>query len=196
MDCIEEMAGELLDNFTHTQIFRTRTEMEVSVLNDMKHPTADSKYWQAMREQSVMYNELVTLSYEYRKECIEVRKIERDMKSETDDLEKELYQVEKEQKEFSLKNMERVAKDRIRELKNWHEIKEALYPHMKYGTEDVNEHQLTSYAKRFTNQRVAMGSSGSPSERQNLLGQLETAKVALAKGGEQELLDEINSVTK
>ena len=48
------------------------TEVPVSVLNDIKFPTPAAKYWQAMREQNVMFQELVMLSYEYRKNLVEI----------------------------------------------------------------------------------------------------------------------------
>jgi len=52
------LTGELQETFIKTQVHRTRTEMEVSVLNDLKHPTHASKYWQAMREQSSFYSRI------------------------------------------------------------------------------------------------------------------------------------------
>jgi len=66
---------ELKHTWETVQVFRTRTEMEVSVLQDLKHPTPDAKYWQAIREQNVMFTELVTLSYEYRKKAVELKKL-------------------------------------------------------------------------------------------------------------------------
>ena len=40
------LRDELVDNWRKKQIFRTETEMRISVLNDAKHPTDASKYWQ------------------------------------------------------------------------------------------------------------------------------------------------------
>jgi len=40
---------------------------------------------------------------------------------------------------------------------------------------DVDNHQLISYTKRWINQKIVAGDSGSPSEKQNLDGQLESA---------------------
>ena len=50
---------------SHT-IYRTTTEALFSVLNDVKFPTAASKYHQAKREQLVMFENLVGLSFDYR----------------------------------------------------------------------------------------------------------------------------------
>ena len=164
---------ELKETFIKAQTFRTRTEMEVSVLNEIKHPTAASKYWQSTREQNVMFTELVMLSYEYRKNLIEIKKLVKSMDSEKDELEKELLQIEMEKKMFMSKQQEKVAKDRIREIKMWSEIKEREAANMnKEDLLDVDAHQLISYTKRWIKQNIVMGGSGSPAERQNLQGQL------------------------
>ena len=47
---------ELAENWKKKQIFRTETEMRISVLNDAKHPTPASKYWQSVREMSSMFD--------------------------------------------------------------------------------------------------------------------------------------------
>jgi hypothetical protein len=39
--------------FHHVQMYRTQTEMEISVLSDVHFPTPDSKYWQTVREMNV-----------------------------------------------------------------------------------------------------------------------------------------------
>lgn len=174
LDGLCNLEEELWDNFLHTQIFRTRTEMEMSVLQDMKHPTPDAKYWQAQREQKAMFHELVMLSYEYRKGLVEIKKLQRKLEAEQDDLERELLEIEIEKQVFIAKNQERVAKDRIREIQEWHEIKEDLKPRLKHGTEDVNRHQRESYIPRLENQARAALCSGGSAEKVNALGQLTT----------------------
>jgi hypothetical protein len=173
-DDIEKLSAikpQLLHAYTHSQVFRTRTEMEVSVLNDVKFPTSDSKYWQAVREQSVMFEELINLSFEYRKNNIKILKLERQLSNEEDDLEREMLQIEIEKKEFLKLSMERVARERIRELIEWQDIKDGLQ--IVCSPDDVNEHQLVSYTQRWINQLIAMGDNGSPPERWNLIGQLD-----------------------
>lgn len=167
------LCDELQDMFLNVQIFRTRTEMEASILNDLKHPTPDSKYWQAMREQNVMFQELVMLSYEYRKNQVEIKMLQKKADLESDELEKELLQIEIEKKQFIGINQERTAKDRIREIQEWHEIKERLKPDMTASLTDVNEHQLISHTARWINQLMGMSKNTSISERNNLLGQLD-----------------------
>jgi hypothetical protein len=91
---ILEMKDELNDMFQKAQCFRTRTEAEVSVLNDLKFPTPASKYRQSVREQNVMFENLVELSYDYRKKVLENKKLQLQIKLETNEIEKELLQIE------------------------------------------------------------------------------------------------------
>jgi hypothetical protein len=58
---------ELADNWNKKQIFRTETEMRVSVLNDAKHPTPASKYWQSVREMSAHFDAMMNLSFDMRR---------------------------------------------------------------------------------------------------------------------------------
>jgi len=168
-----DLQDELKDVFLHSQVFRTRTEMEVSVLNDIEFPTPDSKYWQAVREQNVMFQELVYLSYDYRKTTLEIEDLKRKKEEEKDKIKKELLEVEIERKTFDLLNMEKVAKDRIREIKEWHKIKQNLLDKIEYSLENVDEHQLISYTKRWVRQFLTAGNELNSSERLNLVSQLE-----------------------
>ena len=194
---VSDLKDELIDNFLHSQIFRTRTEMEVSVLSDMKFPTPDAKYWQAQREQGVHFHELVMLSYEYRKNLVEIKKLERRLANEKDDLERELLQIEVEKMKFIIRNQERVAKDRIREIREWHEIKDRLIPQMEYSLTDCGEHQLMSYTRRWIKQWVATGDGGSPSERQNLLAQMDMGiKACMSKKCLAKILNEFHPAVR
>lgn len=191
LDRLTPLTQELKETFIKSQVFRTRTEMEVSVLNDLKFPTANAKYWQAVREQNVQFQELVMLSYEYRKNLVEIKILQRDMVKE-EDLEKELSQIEIEKKMFILKNQEKTAKDRIRELEEWSNIKkrEAKQMHAK-ALENVDNEQLFGYTRRFINQKLKAGNNGSPAENNNLQGQLDSSLKACKKNG---LLEEVLSV--
>ena len=183
------LTQELKETFIKSQVFRTRTEMEVSVLNDLKFPTSTLKYWQSVREQNVMFSELVMLSYEYRKNIVEIKKLQRDIKNEKDDLEKELLQIKIEKKIFISKNQEKTAKERIRELKAWSEIKEREAKNMsKEDLANVDNGQLIGYTKRWLKQSIEMGGNGSPSERQNLIGQLRSGILACMEKG---ILDKV-----
>ena len=73
------MRDELVDNWQKKQIFRTETEMRVSVLNDAKHPTSGSKYWQSVREMSAHFDAMMGLSFDLRRNAVERLKLERKM---------------------------------------------------------------------------------------------------------------------
>lgn len=173
LDVVARLKGELIHTLKKTQIHRTRTEMEISVLNETKFPTPAAKYWQSLREQGVMCEELILLSFEYRKKQVEVKILKRKFENESDDLERELLKIEIEKEQYILSAQERVAKARIREIGDWSEIKARELGKMNGDdVEDVDHHQLISYTKRWIEQSILMGSHGSPAERQNLLGQL------------------------
>jgi hypothetical protein len=183
------LKAELEDNFNKTQVFRTRTEMEVSVLNDIKFPTPASKYWQAVREQNVMFTELVMLSFEYRKVLVEIRMLKRDLDVEEDPLRKELLQIELDRHGFIQKQMIRTAKARLKEILNWSDIKLRESKSMsEEELAEVGNSQLVGYVKRWIGQSMIMGVDGSPSERQNLLGQLRSGITAAHKTG---ILDKV-----
>lgn len=180
---LDDLKDELKDTFLHCQVFRTRTEMEASVLNDLKFPTPDAKYWQSVREQNVMFHELVMLSYEYRKNIIEIEKLKENIGKMNNEYDEALNNLEIEKMEYLALNQTRTAQDRIREIKEWHDIKKKLKPDMKYSLEDCDEHQIVSYTKRWIGQFMAMKEKGSPSERANLIGQLDKGlKICEQKG--------------
>lgn len=106
---IYELKDELNETFQKSQMFRTRTEAEISVLNELKHPTPASKYRQSVREQNGMFESLVELSYDYRKKVLENKRLLKEIESETDEIEKELKQIELERGEFHLRQMEKIG---------------------------------------------------------------------------------------
>ena len=89
VSAFKEMTGELRDTWTKKQMFRTETEMEFSVLNDAKYPTNAAKYWQCVREQNVFLENLMTLSFDYRRNEIKIKRLQQKVEKEEDDLKKE-----------------------------------------------------------------------------------------------------------
>ena len=167
---LAEIKDELRQTWETAQVFRTRTEMQVSVLKDIKFPTPDAKYWQAVREQNVMFGELVNLSYEYRKNSVEIRKLQRVLIGLKDDLDGELIGIEIEQKEWAARNMEREAHDRIREILQWSQIKKDLFPLMTHGQEDVDAHQLEALTIRLAEEAKFVNEHTQPADAINLIG--------------------------
>jgi hypothetical protein len=69
--------------------------------------------------------------------------------------------------------MELTAKDRMRELKMWSKLK-IEFNDGTFDTQDVNRHQLDSYAKIMQNKAKTLTDGSSQPEVFNVLGQLKT----------------------
>lgn len=179
---LSSAAAELQDTLAKRQVFRTETEMLVSVLNDIKHPTPASKYWQSVREQGVMYENLVTLSFDHRRNDVQMRRLKKKLTETLDDFDREEAQIDLDECEFKRASMESVAKDRIRELRLWSEIKSNL-DDGSFDTKDVNTHQLVSYAQRFILQASNAPADMPVAEANNLKGQLVSAVRELHERG-------------
>ena len=167
------MVEELRDTWTKKQIFRTETEMRFSVLNDLKYPTKAAKYWQCVREQNVYLENLMTLSFDYRRTEIKLKKLEKKLLEETDELKKELIQIDIDEKTYAKANMELTAKDRMREIKLWSKLKKENEDD-SFDKQDVNQHQLESYHKIMINRKNTLSPGSSQPEIFNVLGQLQT----------------------
>lgn len=191
LQIITELSAELSNTFQTAQVFRTKTEAEISVLNDIKFPTPDAKYWQSIREQNVHFGELVRLSFNYRRNDVEIARIEQALKR-AQGFDKDMLQIDLEEKQFNRIEMERVAKDRIREIKMWSDIMAKLKPEMKFSLTDVNEHQLISYTQRFISTILATEACTNKDldSYRNLMAQFDKAiKVCREKGVMDKVLE-------
>ena len=178
----KKMVPELQDNWAKKQMFRTETEMRFSVLSDNKYGNNASKYWQSVREQNTHFENLMNLSFDYRKNDVEIKKIQKDIKKEKDPLEKELKQIELEQKLYGRASMELVAKARMREISTWSKLKKEFHDGT-FDDKNVNTHQAESYMHRLEQQKLTLTPGSSQPEVFNVLGQLETLK-RVRKSGE------------
>lgn len=188
---LRDHADEFEHRFRTRSIFRSKFEMEASVLNEDVHPTPDSKYWQAIGEQNVHLTELISLSFQVKKsgKDIELKEIDLDeanmqlkrltreqvelcekiakpgaadaSREDSDRLdelpilihrkEKEIEKLELELDElkFNLKQSNKVAQERIREVKEWEDIIANLVPQLEYGTDDFELHHPKRYIQRY-----------------------------------------------
>ena len=169
----KKLIPELQDTWHKKQMFRTETEMRFSVLSDNKYPTRAAKYWQSVREQNTHFENLVHLSFDARKNEVEIKKLERDIKNEKDELEVELKQIELEEKLYAKAQMELVAKHRMREVATWSKLKKE-FDDNSFDKQDVNTHQAHSYMLRLQHQKNTITPGTSQPEVFNVLGQLET----------------------
>lgn len=167
---------ELTKSFNTAQVFRTETEMKYSVLQDLKHPTPDAKYWQAVREQNMMFSELIRLSYNYRRNNIKLKKLDIKIEKEKDPLERELLQIEKEENLYAKILMENTAQNRHREILQWSELKSELLPLLKHGDSDVNKHQFDSMRVRFAKEASMVNNNTAIADKINIIGKAESIR--------------------
>mgnify|MGYP003645928811 FL=1 len=178
----KELTNELRDTWTKKQVFRTETEMRMSVLQDAKYPTKASKYWQCVREQNVFLENLMSLSFDARRNEVKLKRLEEKLLKEEDPLKKELLQIDIDEKTYSVANMQLVARDRMREIKLWSVLKKE-FNDGSFDDKDVNSHQLDSYHLIMKNKAETLTSGSSQPEVFNVLGQLQTIE-RVKKSGE------------
>jgi len=178
----KELTNELRDTWTKKQVFRTETEMRMSVLQDAKYPTKASKYWQCVREQNVFLENLMTLSFDARRNEIKIKRLQEKLLTEEDPLKKELFQIDIDEKIYSVANMQLIARDRMREIKLWSTLKKE-FNDGSFDDKDVNTHQLDSYHLIMKNKAETLTSGSSQPEVFNVLGQLQTIE-RVKKSGE------------
>jgi len=176
------MTAELRDTWTKKQVFRTETEMRMSVLQDAKYPTKAAKYWQCVREQNVFLENLMSLSFDCRRTEAKVKWLEKKVESETDEYKLEKYQIDLDEARYGLANMQLIAKDRMREIKLWSALKKE-FDDGSFDTQDVNRHQLHSYHLIMKNKAETLTQGSSQPEVFNVLGQLQTIE-RVKKSGE------------
>tara|TARA_R110000803_G_scaffold210060_1_gene280918 strand:+ start:97 stop:783 length:687 start_codon:yes stop_codon:yes gene_type:complete len=169
------LKDELKDNWNKKQIFRTETEMRISVLNDAKHPTPASKYWQSVREQSAHFDAMMGLSFELRKNTVEKLRIEKKLNEAEDELDIMEFQIDLDQNVYGRACMEQVAHDRVREIQTWSKLKSELNDGT-FDDQNVNTHQTLSLHKTLQNRVATLNASASPSEVMNALGPLQTVE--------------------
>jgi hypothetical protein len=169
----KKLIPELQDTWHKKQMFRTETEMRFSVLSDNKYPTKAAKYWQSVREQNTHFENLVHLSFDARKNEVEIEKLQRDIKKEKDPLDKKMKQIELEEKLYGKAQMELVAKHRMREVATWSKLKKE-FDDGNFDKKDVNLHQAHSYMLRLQHQKNTITPGTSQPEVFNVLGQIDT----------------------
>ena len=169
----KKLIPELQDTWHKKQMFRTETEMRFSVLSDNKYPTKAAKYWQSVREQNTHFENLVHLSFDARKNEVEIEKLQRDIAKEKDPLDKKMKQIELEEKLYAKAQMELVAKHRMREVATWSKLKKE-FDDGQFDKQDVNTHQAHYYMLRLQHQKNTITPGTSQPEVFNVMGQLDT----------------------
>ena len=178
------MVDELRDTWTKKQMFRTETEARFSVLQDNRYPTKAAKYWQCVREQASYLDNLMTLSFDYRRNEAKIKWLEGKVQTEKDDYKLTKYEIDLDECKFAKASMEKVAKHRMREIKMWSKLKKE-FNDGSFNDKDVNQHQLESYGLQYFEKAKTLTENSSESEKFNILGQLQSLQ-RIKKSGELE----------
>jgi len=178
------MVDELRDTWTKKQMFRTETEARFSVLQDNRYPTKAAKYWQCVREQSSYLDNLMTLSFDYRRNEAKIKWLEGKVEKEEDEYKATKYQIDLDECRFAKASMEKVAKHRMREIKMWSGLKKE-FNDGSFNDKDVNQHQLESYGMQYAEKARQLTENSSDTDKFNVLGQLQSLQ-RIRKSGELE----------
>ena len=176
------MVEELRDTWTKKQVFRTETEARFSVLQDNRYPTKASKYWQCVREQSSYLDNLMTLSFDYRRNEAKIKWLDGKIDKEEDEYKKTKYEIDLDEARFGKASMEKTAKHRMREIKMWSGLKKE-FNDGSFNDKDVNAHQLESYGMQYHEKAKTLNANSSDTEIFNVMGQLQSLQ-RIKKSGE------------
>ena len=178
------MVDELRDTWTKKQMFRTETEARFSVLQDNRYPTKAAKYWQCVREQSSYLDNLMHLSFDYRRNEAKIKWLESKIEKEEDEYKATKYQIDLDECKFGKASMEKTARHRMREIKMWSKLKKE-FNDGSFNDKDVNQHQLESYGLQYAEKAKTLNQNSNESEVFNVMGQLQSLQ-RIKKSGELE----------
>jgi len=176
VEILNKLSSEIRRDWDSQIIWRTPTEARYSVLQDAKFPTPASKFHQAKKEQLVFFENLVDLSFDYQDAVIDLDEVEEKLKS-TEAFEKRRLVVQRSRLQFKIEGMRLQAKDRIRELVMWSEIKAELNDG-SFDTENKDTDQLIDLVKRYYNELPAALATNEAGARINIIGQFVTLRRA------------------
>ena len=188
------MVDELRDTWTKKQMFRTETEARFSVLQDNRYPTRAAKYWQCVREQSTYLDNLMSLSFDYRRNDAKIKWLEKKVEKEEDEYKLTKYQIDLDECKFGKASMEKVAKHRMREIKMWSKLK-GEFNDGSFNDRDVNVHQLESYGLQYHEKAKTLNANSSEAEIFNVMGQLQSLQRIKASGELESSYKELDKIT-
>ena len=184
LSAFKGMVDELRDTWTKKQMFRTETEARFSVLQDNRYPTRGAKYWQCVREQSSYLDNLIALSFDYRRNDAKIKYLKKKIAVEKDEYKLTKLEIDLDECRFGKASMEKTAKHRMREIKMWSKLK-SEFNDGSFNDKDVNEHQLESYTRMYKNKAENLTQNTSEAEVFNIVGQLSSLE-RIKKSGELE----------
>lgn len=169
---LSELMAEISDAWDTQTIWRTWTEATCSVLNDLKFPTPAAKYHQAKKEQLVFFENLVELSFDFQEAQIDLEETDEKLRS-ADGFEKRRLEVKRQRLLFAIEGMKLQAKERIREIKMWSDIKRSL-DDGSFDTRNKDTDELQALTIRYIRELPAAQNSKNAGEAVNIVGQAAT----------------------
>lgn len=189
MQALQTVSESVSEGFTRRQRFRPRFLMETAVLNDMKFPTPDAKYWQCNVERDTHFRNLVNLSFDYREKIADVAILEEESKELSGPhLTKVQIQIERES--AALVYMQKEAQERVREIMNWSDIMEKLEPDLKYDPDDTEAHMPEAFAIRYGREMETMKLTHGQSDMAGAMNIISVAKSITEHESVQKLLSD------
>jgi hypothetical protein len=202
VEIIKDMQGELQRVFKVKQVFRTETEMRYSVLDDVRFPTVASKYWQSIREQSQVFENVVNACFDFESlsaniELMELDLQEIDTSNKRGKILSRKKQAEIKRAEFNLEGMKVTANDQVREIKLWEKLKNELREiDDSFDINDVNSHQYKSLKAKWTNQKMIADMYGNASLGKVSAIGLKTMQESVIGKNQKSLIDKNDKLVK
>ena len=172
---LTELKQELKETVEKNQIYRTEIQMRYSVLQDGKQPTNAAKYWQCVREQSAMYDELTRDSFAFRNLMIDLDEAKHNLNVESNEFEKRRLEIKIDELEFNKNTILRIGKDRFREIKLWSKLKKE-FDDGSFDNTNVHQFDVQKEAHqiRLENRAVTLTNGSNQAEILNVVGPLAT----------------------
>ncbi len=168
---MSEMSVSLQHVFEKRQIFRTETEIKYSVLDELRCPTDAGKYWQIIREEFNMFENLMNLSFQYEDLNCDLQLKEIELTEIDDSVKGKIYQMKKRNEikrlQFVSSGMILQAKDIVRELKIWESLKTKLKSRSEFDLDDCNANQFETLKLKWENQLKISKESGNETMYKN-----------------------------
>ena len=183
------LQSELSNCFNKRLTCRPKYIMEVAVLKDMKFPTPDAKYWQALLERDVQFQNLVMLSFDYREKLADIlikeARISTLLKQNTpiSNATAEKLKIQSERDTTLAGMMKKEASERVREILAWTDIMEKVKPDMKYSKDNPEEHMPESFLLQFAYKKQTIEKYGA-SDMDGMLNIMSLGETAAKYWGE------------
>jgi len=169
---LSKISQELSTAFKTSQLGRPKYLMRVSVLKDMKFPTPDAKFWQAILERNIQFQNLLFDALDFQEKLADLEALEADieeldaMPASSSHAERKFLaqrmklDVQRRRMLLQLLLLKKQARERYREIMAWTDIIKELQPQLKYPPDDPEAHMPESFLLRFAHQRKIIDQIG------------------------------------